>query len=189
MFVVEALRALPDEKLAATSLAVALAFPPGNGTRQYADELEADFRQRLDKEPTDSATRLGLALILARTGRAEEAVKVLETYGPRPENKGDRLLIEQIDLLGMVAQQVDRPEMWKSLRPLFAASLIRYPLDPRAALAVGEAEAALGNVEAARRELERAINLAGCRNIRFTSTDRERIITSAQKALARINGN
>ena len=199
-FVVEALRAIPDERLAATSLAVALAFPPGNGTRQYADELEVEFRQRLDKEPTDSATRLGLVLILAKTGRAEEAVKFLETYAPRLENKGDRMLVEQIDLLGMLALQADRPELWKtlkgnrpelwkSLRPLFAASLVRYPLEPRTALAVGMTEAALGNVEAARRELERTVNLASCRNIRFTSTDRERIITNAQKALARINRN
>ncbi|HEX3315692.1 MAG TPA: hypothetical protein VHR72_12405, partial [Gemmataceae bacterium] len=188
-FVVGALRALPGEKLSAISLAVALAFPPGNGTRQYADELEAEFRQRLAKEPTDSATRVGLALILARTGRAEEAVKILESYVSRPDIKGDRLLVEQIDLLDMVAEQVDRPGMWKTLRPLFAASLIRYPLDPRAALAIGEAEAALGNVDAASRELERTINLAGCRNIRFTSTDRERMIERAQKALDRFKRN
>jgi hypothetical protein len=188
-FVVEALRALPDEHLAAVSLAVALAFPPGNGTRQYADELEAEFRQRLAKEPTDSAVQLGLTVILARTGRAEQAVKFLESFDPRPSFKGDRLLVEQIDLLAMLALQADRPAIWKSLRPVFTASLLRYPLEPRTTLAFGEAEAALGNAAPAIRELQRTINLAGCRNIRFTSTDRERMITAAQKALASINRN
>ena len=188
-FVVEALRALPDEHLAAVSLAVALAFPPGNGTRQFADELEAEFRQRLAKEPTDSATRLGLAIILARTGRAEEAVKSLEAYVPSAHIKGDRFLVEQIDILALLALAQDRPQIWKSLRPLFAASLRRYPLDPRTALAIGAADAALGNVEEASRQLQRAANLAVCRNIRFTSTDRERMVERAQKALGRINRN
>jgi hypothetical protein len=188
-FVVEALRALPDEQLAATSLAVALAFPPGNGTRQYADELDAEFRKQLAREPNDQVSRLGLVIILARTGRAEEAGKLLESYVPLANIKGDRFLVEQIDILALLAQQADRPEVWKALRPLFAASLFRYPLDPRTALALGEAEAALGNAEAANRELQRAANLAACRNIRFTSTDRERMTNSAQKALARINRN
>jgi hypothetical protein len=188
-FVVEALRALPDEQLATISLAVALAFPPGNGTRQYADELEADFRKQLAKEPTEAATRLGLAIILARTGRAEEAVKSLDSYVAPANIKGDRFLVEQIDILALLALQADRPEIWKALRPVFAASFLRYPLDPRTALALGEGDATLDNAEPASRQLQRAINLALCRNIRFTSTDRERMVTSAQKALARINRN
>jgi hypothetical protein len=125
-------------------------------------ELEQRLQARVRGAAEDQAARLALVLLLAQTGRSDQAAKMLDQFVASPETPGHHLLPDQLMLLADLCRSADRRSLWESLEPIFASALERYPFDPAVVRALGQARAAR-NDPGATELLRRADNLARAR--------------------------